>query len=115
METIAEALRILGVIVFAVGAIWLLVVAFKVEVPWGVACILIPCASLVFLMVHWDKAWKPFAVKVAGVLIILLAEAVGPPTPEPVSQRTCPGCAPHGDSLTAWKSVGCNSASPLCS
>ena len=42
------------------GSIWSIVVAFRVSTMWGVLCLLIPFAHLVFMFVHWDRARRPF-------------------------------------------------------
>ena len=71
METVGEWVMNLGVAAIFVGWIWFLVVAFKQEVPWGVACLIIPCVCVVFLVKYWEKTSRPFAVYVAGWLIVI--------------------------------------------
>ncbi|HUY90308.1 MAG TPA: hypothetical protein VMV10_16345 [Pirellulales bacterium] len=70
METVGEWIGNLGAGTMFAGWIWFLVVAFKQEVPWGVACMIIPCVWIVFLVKYWEKASRQFAVQVGGFLIL---------------------------------------------
>ena len=65
-----------GVICF-VGGIMFLVAAFRVHVGWGLAVLLIPFASLVFLFTHWQDAKLPFLVQIAGAVLALAAAMSG--------------------------------------
>lgn len=44
--------------------IWIIVVAFKESTGWGIACIIglviFPPITLLFGILHWRRAWKPF-------------------------------------------------------
>lgn len=68
-----QILALLGFIIALVGSIWFLVVAFRAHIAWGVVCLLIPIASLIFLVTHWGKAWRPFFMQIAGAVIVCLA------------------------------------------
>jgi hypothetical protein len=59
-------LILLGVLVSAAAGVWLVIRAFGVGVGWGLACLFLPLASLVFICVHWDEAAKPFLISLAG-------------------------------------------------
>ncbi|MCI5148193.1 MAG: hypothetical protein D3916_02120 [Candidatus Electrothrix sp. MAN1_4] len=62
-------LPLLGTFLILAGAFWFIVAAFRVHILWGLACLLIPFASLFFLFLHWKAAAKPFILSVVGVLI----------------------------------------------
>ena len=79
MDKIGIWIFCLGFGVILVGKIWVLVVAFKQEVPWGVACLFIPFVSIVFLVKYWEKAARPFAVYAAGFLLMMFGAFLGPP------------------------------------
>ena len=64
---------ILGFVLSAVGGIWFLVAAFKVSVKWGLACLFLAPAQIVFLFKHWKEARKPFAVGLLAMGVILVA------------------------------------------
>jgi hypothetical protein len=63
---------IIGLILSAVGGIWFLVAAFKVSIWWGLACLFLAPAQLVFLFKHWREARKPFAVGLLAMGVILV-------------------------------------------
>ena len=67
------ALLILGGILSFVGGIWLLVVAFQTSVWWGLGSLLIAPVSLVFTILHWQVAKKPFLISLAGTVLLLFA------------------------------------------
>ena len=54
-------LIITGLIAFAAN-IWLLIVAFQRSVLWGLAVFFIPFAALVFAVMYWQDAKKPFLI-----------------------------------------------------
>jgi drug/metabolite transporter (DMT)-like permease len=64
---------IVGLVLSAVGGIWFLVASFKVSIWWGLACLFLAPAQLVFLFKHWKEARKPFAVGILAMGIILVA------------------------------------------
>ena len=68
MEVIGMILMAVGMIVAFIGGIWFLVVAFQESVLWGVGCLLVPFVSLIFLIMYWDVAGKPFLIQLAGVV-----------------------------------------------
>ncbi|HPF70578.1 MAG TPA: hypothetical protein PLQ13_07925 [Candidatus Krumholzibacteria bacterium] len=72
MEVIATVMMIAGVLVAAVAGVWFLVVAFRQGVLWGLGCMFLPFVSLVFLVMHWDKAARPFLIKVAALVPVFL-------------------------------------------
>ena len=73
----AGILIVLGLIVAAVGGIWILIEAFKENVLWGIGCILFNPISLFFVILHWDVAKKPFFINLAGAAIMLIGALLG--------------------------------------
>ena len=67
------ALLIVGMIMSLVGGIWLLVVAFKESIWWGLGSLLIGPVALVFAIVHWQVAKKPFLISLAGGVLCIIA------------------------------------------
>lgn len=63
---------ILGFIIMLVGGIWLLIEAFKESVLWGLGCLFIPIVSLIFVILHWDKAGKPFLIQIVGLILFAI-------------------------------------------
>lgn len=70
MEPIPIVFAIIGGIAALIGGIMLLVAAFRVSVWWGVAYLLVPFASLVFLFKHWEEARQGFWINLLGALIL---------------------------------------------
>ena len=51
-----EALAVIGLALIVIGGIWMIVVAFKTSIGWGIGCLVIPPVSLVFLFKYWDES-----------------------------------------------------------
>jgi hypothetical protein len=64
---------IFGFVLSAVGGVWFLVAAFKVSIGWGLVCLFLAPAQIVFLIKHWKEARKPFAVGLLAMGVILVA------------------------------------------
>lgn len=62
---------LLGTASLLIGAVWLLIEAFKTSMLWGFGCLLLNPVSLVFIFLHWDRAKVPFILEVIGIAIIL--------------------------------------------
>jgi hypothetical protein len=67
-----EILVYLGLLIFIIGGIGTLIVAFKTSVWWGLACLFIAPVSLLFLIMNWGVAKNPFFLQLVGVGIMLL-------------------------------------------
>lgn len=61
-------LMLAGFIGVLIGGIWFIVVAFQESALWGLGVLFIPFVSLIFLVVHWDKAGKPFLIQFAAAV-----------------------------------------------
>ena len=72
MSAIGGILAILGWIIMAVGGIWLLVIAFKEHILWGLGSLFIPFVGLVFVIMHWKKSAKPFFIWLAGFVVMFV-------------------------------------------
>ncbi|MDA3959467.1 MAG: hypothetical protein PF961_01660 [Planctomycetota bacterium] len=71
-------LLIIGIVVALAGGIWFLVEAFKENILWGLGSLLFAPVSLVFLILHFRVAAKPFALQVVGLLIVAASIAMAP-------------------------------------
>ncbi len=63
----AQLLMAIGGIIGLVFGIMILVKAFQTSVGWGLACLLVPFVSLIFVITHWEETKKPFLL---GLLAI---------------------------------------------
>lgn len=59
----------LGLVALA-AFVWLLVVAFQTHILWGLACLFLPFATLIFGILHWNRAAKPFVAHLASSVLI---------------------------------------------
>ena len=73
----AYALIIIAWLVLFVTGIWLVVIGFQRSILWGLAVLFIPFAGLIFVIMYWQDAKKPFlislgafAVFVAGIFML---------------------------------------------
>jgi hypothetical protein len=78
MEIVGMIIFVIGGIVSLIGGIWFLVVAFRQAILWGLGCIFIPFVSIIFLIMHWSDAAKPFFVSLLGAVIIAVAAILMP-------------------------------------
>jgi hypothetical protein len=60
-----------GIGVFALGSLWLILEAFREHVGWGIAVLLLPVATLAFLVLAWQRAKPAFLCQLYGVLIMV--------------------------------------------
>ena len=72
MEIVGMILMGLGSIGVIVTGIWLLILAFQESILWGLGYIFVPFVSLIFVIMHWDKAAKPFLIGLACILPMVL-------------------------------------------
>jgi len=77
MSTIGLIFLVIGAIISLVGGIWILVLAFQESVLWGLGCLFVPLVMLIFVIMFWNKASRPFLIYLGGVLVILLGMAMG--------------------------------------
>ena len=78
MESMGTCLMILGGIAATFGGIWLLVEASKTSIWWGLGCLLIQFVSLIFVIVHFDVAKKPFFISLAGTAVMVIGLVITP-------------------------------------
>lgn len=57
---------ILAALTILVARVWLLIVAFRTSLLWGVVTLLVPFGSIVFALRHWVEAKTPFLLGVLG-------------------------------------------------
>ena len=65
-------LMVVGGLVSLAAFIWLLVGAFRESMVWGLACLFIPFAVLVFAFKFWDEAKMPFLGYLAGSILLVV-------------------------------------------
>lgn len=71
MAFIGWGLISIGMGLSLLGGIWLLIVAFKESIWWGLGSLFIPLVSLIFVVLHWSVAKTPFLISLVSVAMII--------------------------------------------
>lgn len=66
-----ESIAMTGWIISTLGTLWLLVEAFGTSIRWGIFSIF-TIGALIFLIVHFKKAYKPFIMIFVGLIIVAI-------------------------------------------
>lgn len=72
MSILFEILAFIGYIIMFVGAIWILVIAFKKSVAWGLCSLFIPFVIFVFTFMNWKETKKPFYIWLLGFIVAII-------------------------------------------
>ncbi|MGY8770298.1 MAG: hypothetical protein ACKVH8_17920 [Pirellulales bacterium] len=67
MAFLGGLLSLVGSIACLVGVIWIIVIAFKESVLWGLGCLFVPFVVLIFAIMNWDSASKPALIVIGGI------------------------------------------------
>ena len=77
------ALALVGFIVYLVGWVMVVWLAFRDSVWWGLGCFFVPFVALYFVITHWDEAKKGFFTTLAGAVLIFAGAMATPTRPRP--------------------------------
>ena len=78
MQGLSTILLAVGGVIIIVGYIMLLIAAFREGVLWGLLCFCFTPIQLVFLIVHWQVAKKPFLIQLLGYALCFVAYLIAP-------------------------------------
>jgi F0F1-type ATP synthase assembly protein I len=78
MEIISIVLISIGALISIVFGVQLLITAFQESILWGLGYIFIPLVSLIFIIVHWQEAKKPFLRGLIGIPFFILGAILAP-------------------------------------
>ncbi|MGH8081744.1 MAG: hypothetical protein ACREP7_14310 [Lysobacter sp.] len=91
MGSVLIVLMVLGFVLQLYGFVWLLILAFKEHVLWGVGSLLITPVMWVYAILHWRDAKFAALVHFAGLACFIpaavwlsLSDSVGPGAHGPV-------------------------------
>jgi len=59
------------IIIAMVSYLWLMVEGFKKHIVWGIGIFFIPFISIVFAVVHWKEAKKPFLINLLSSILLV--------------------------------------------
>jgi hypothetical protein len=68
----SSIILVMGWGMLIIGGIWFLVVAFQEGVLWGLACMVVPFANIIFFFTHFEESWKPAALYLAGCFVVFI-------------------------------------------
>ena len=60
----------IGAVLAFVGAIGVLLAAFRTGMLWGLALLLLSPLSLIYLVLYWQEAKRPFFLEMIGIIIM---------------------------------------------
>ena len=72
MEFIAVVFIVVGLVMAAVGGIWLLIEMFKESIMWGIGGLLCGILPLIFVFLHWEEGGNPFMIGFGGGILYFL-------------------------------------------
>ena len=78
METLGLILTIIGIILVIFYGIVLMIRAFQTHILWGLGYIIVPFVSLIFVIMHWDVAKKPFLMSLLALVILFVGNSMLP-------------------------------------
>ena len=61
-----------GFLLLLLGYVFFIVAAFRASILWGLGVLFLPIVWLVFLVLEWPHAKRPFLWQVWGIALILL-------------------------------------------
>jgi hypothetical protein len=61
-----------GLLLMFAGAIFFIISAFREHLLWGLGVLFVPLVPLIFLIVEWRAARRPFFWQLWGLALILL-------------------------------------------
>lgn len=71
MQLLGFALMGIGFVAMLITGLVLIVRAFQASPLWGLAYLFVPFAALAFVVLHWDKAGKPFLGQLLGLGLLV--------------------------------------------
>ena len=60
-------LALIGAVLAVIGDLWIVVLAFRTGLLWGLGCLLVPPIGLVYCALNFRQAWKPLVVTIIGL------------------------------------------------
>jgi hypothetical protein len=77
LDLVALVLVGTGFVLLLVGYLWFIIRGFNEGMLWGLGIMFVPFVALIFLIVHFDKAWQPVGMKLAGLLLLIAGAVLG--------------------------------------
>lgn len=105
MDVLAMILAGIGALILIASGIWYLVITFQKGVWWGLGNLFVPFVGIVFLVIHFRDAWRPFAANIVGIILLGASAAVYLPAhPELLDEKAMAEAAgSNGAQSTPYK------------
>lgn len=94
MDAVGIGLMILGFVLSTVGNIWILILAFRKHIGWGIAALLLPFVGFIFVVMNWNRTWKPFLIYLLSVACIGGGYALSPTMQKNVAETATKSASP---------------------
>ena len=62
-------LALIGVLLAVIGNLWIVVLAFRTGLLWGLGCLFVPLVGLVYCALNFRETWKPLVVAMIGLAL----------------------------------------------
>jgi hypothetical protein len=76
VATLGTALYVTGILIALICDIWIVVLAFQESVLWGLGCLFLPVVGIVFAIMYWDTAHKPFLISLGGAALAFVGALI---------------------------------------
>jgi len=76
LTLLAQGLSLIGLALLFVGVIGFVFSAFRQGILWGLGVMLLPFVSLVFLVLHWNRAKGAFFLQLWGIAFFVIAALI---------------------------------------
>jgi hypothetical protein len=67
---------LIGVLMYTIGSIWVLVLAFRRHIGWGLASLLIPFVLLVFGVMNWSETQEGMMLTFVGMVVTMFVSGL---------------------------------------
>jgi hypothetical protein len=57
---------LIGIALAVAGYLWIIVLAFRAGLLWGLGCLFLPPVGLIYCILHVRETWKPLVVSGVG-------------------------------------------------
>ena len=71
MQFLGTLVALFGIGCLLLGHLGFLVAAFRKSLLWGLAVLFLPVVPLVFLIIEWERAKRPFFLELWGLAFLL--------------------------------------------
>ena len=75
---LAIILLVAGFFTILIGSLLFIISGFRESIWWGLGILFVPFVDLIFLIMRWNVAAKPFGIRVLGMVFCVIAMLIAP-------------------------------------